>query len=241
VTTSGWTRAWLLDHYGLDPARVHAVPPGVDAARAEHVVAATPDGSELLVVGPVSPTKGHDLLVDALAEVGDLGWRCTCVGSLDVAPAFVDAVRDRLATAGLADRVVLRGPVAPGAMGAAYAAADLLVVPSRVETYGMVATEAVAHGVPVVASDVGGVRESLAPGPGGRVPGLLVAPADASALAGVLRRWLTDADLRGRLREAALARRPSLHGWNVTTARLAEVLDLVRTRGPVATPAGRSR
>jgi glycosyltransferase involved in cell wall biosynthesis len=239
VTTSGWTRAWLLDRYRLDGSRVHAVPPGVDAARPEHVVAGTSDGRELLAVGPVSLTKGHDLLVDALAAVGDLAWRCTCVGSLDVDAAFVGVVRQRLATAGLAGRVRLHGPVAPEAMGATYAAADLLVVPSRVETFGMVVTEAVAHGVPVVASDVGGVRESLAPGPGGRLPGVLVAPEDPSALAGALRCWLTDAGLREALRDAALARRLSLEGWDVATARLAAVLDLVG--GPTGAPAGRSR
>jgi glycosyltransferase involved in cell wall biosynthesis len=189
----------------------------------------------------VTAAKGHDVLADALAAVADLGWRCTCVGPLDADPRFARAVRDRLGTAGVADRVVLRGPVAPGAMGTTYAAADLLVLPSRVETYGMVVTEAVAHGVPVVAGDVGGLRESLAPGPDGRRPGLLVAPADPVALAEALRRWLTDPRLRGELRDAARARRPSLAGWDVTAGRLAAVLDLVRTGGLVGMPDGRSR
>ena len=102
--------------------------------------------------------------------------------------------------------------------------ADLLVLASRAETFGMVVTEALARGVPVLAADVGGVTEALGRGEDGTRPGLLVAPGDPAALATALRTWLGDADLRGRLRRAARERRASLHGWPATTSVVAGVL-----------------
>jgi len=103
----------------------------------------------------------------------------------------------------------------------AYAEADLLVLASHAETYGMVVTEALARGIPVLATDVGGVSEAL--GHGTRA-GLLVAPGDPRAVAAALRAWLNDAGLRGRLRAAARERRATLRGWTDTTAVLDTVL-----------------
>jgi glycosyltransferase involved in cell wall biosynthesis len=82
----------------------------------------------------------------------------------------------------------------------------------------MVVTEALARGVPVIAADVGGVAEALGGG------GLLVRPEDAGALAGTLRAWLTDAELRGQLRRAARRRRETLPAWQATAAKVAEAL-----------------
>jgi glycosyltransferase involved in cell wall biosynthesis len=88
----------------------------------------------------------------------------------------------------------------------------------------MVVAEALARGLPVVAADVGGVREALGHGADGTRPGLLVPPDDPSALRDALRAWLEDADLRLRLRRAARERRESLAGWLSTTSAVADVL-----------------
>ena len=106
----------------------------------------------------------------------------------------------------------------------AYAAADVLVLASRAETYGMVVTEALARGLPVIATAVGGLPEALGRTDDGRRPGLLVPPEDSAALAAALRGWLVDADLRQRLREAARERRSTLSGWDAPTDRIARVL-----------------
>jgi glycosyltransferase involved in cell wall biosynthesis len=164
------------------------------------------------------------VLLDALATATDLSWRCACVGSLDRDPAFADGVRRRARAGGLADRVRFPGPRTGRELDRAYAAADLLVLASHAETYGMVVTEALAHGLPVVAAEVGGVTEALGHGENGTRPGLLVPPGDAAALGAALRAWLGDAELRGRLRRAARARRVSLRGWPATTSALAGVL-----------------
>ena len=100
-------------------------------------------------------------------------------------------------------RVRFSGPQAGAELAESYRGADLLVLPSRVETYGMVVTEALARGLPVVAADVGGVPEALGHGAEGIQPGLLVPPDDAAALGGALRAWLEDAGLRRRLRPCA--------------------------------------
>ena len=220
VTTSTWSRRQLLDRYALSPARVHVVRPGTEPAPAG---VGTADGGRLLSVGTVAPHKGQDLLLEALIEVADLPWRCTVVGALDRDPHFVAALQRRGREAGLADRVRYAGVLTGPELQLEHRRADVLVVPSRTETYGMVVTEALAAGRPVIAAAVGGVPEALGRTSLG-VPGLLVAPSDARALAEALARWLTDADLRARLARAALHRRESLPDWPTAGQRLRTVL-----------------
>jgi len=172
----------------------------------------------------VTPEKGHDVLLEALATAGDRSWRCLCVGSTDREPAFADALRRRARNGGINGRVSFAGPRTGAELDRAYASADLLVLASLAETYGMVVTEALARGVPAVATDVGGVAEALGRGDDGTRPGLLVPPGDAAALGDALRAWLDDAELRTRLRRAARQRRAALRGWPATTAVVADVL-----------------
>ncbi|MCW2550928.1 MAG: glycosyltransferase, partial [Mycobacterium sp.] len=154
VVTSQWTRRWLSDHYALPRNRVYVVPPGVDAAE---VAAGTPSGRRLLCVGGVTPLKGHDLLLDALATVDDAAWRCVCVGALDLDLEFVARLRRLAEDSGLGDQVCFTGPLTHYELDLEYAEADVLVLASRAETYGMVVTEALARGLPVIGAEVGGV------------------------------------------------------------------------------------
>jgi glycosyltransferase involved in cell wall biosynthesis len=221
VTTSAWSRRTLLELYSLPDDRVHVAEPGVDAAP---LSPGTTTGGTLLSVAAVIPGKGHDLLIDALATMTDLSWDCLCVGSMDRDPAFAQSLRRRLLDEELGDRVCFTGPQVGADLDRTYASADLLVLPSRAETYGMVVTEALARGLPVVAADVGGVAEALGHGTGGIRPGLLVPPDDPAALARALRTWLGDAEVRLTWRRAARERRASLSGWSTTTSVLARVL-----------------
>jgi glycosyltransferase involved in cell wall biosynthesis len=221
VATSRWSRDWLLATYRLAPDRVPVVPPGVDPAA---VVAGSAAGGRVVCVGAVTPTKGQDLLVEALAAVADLGWDCRCVGSTELDPAFAQRVRHLAETAAVDHRLRFTGPRVGADLAAVYAAADLVVAPSRTETYGMAVTEALARGIPVVGAEVGGLPEALGRTTDGRLPGILVPPGDPGPLADALRRWLTDAGLRDDLRRAARERRTALRGWDVTAERLAGVL-----------------
>jgi glycosyltransferase involved in cell wall biosynthesis len=219
IATSPWAARRAVALHGLDPDRVTVAAPGVDPAPRAH----GGDGTTLLCVGALTPTKGQDLLIDALASVRHLPWTCTLVGPLR-APAYVVAVRDAVRWHGLDDRVRLTGPLTGAALDTAYAAADLLVVPSRAETYGMVVTEALARGIPVLASDAGGLPETLGGDPVGRAPGVLVQADDAPALGAALRHWLTDPALRTELDRRAQERGPMLHGWEVTAGCVARTL-----------------
>ncbi len=224
ITTSDWTRRRLLERYRLDPAAVHVAEPGVSAAAP---ALGTQAGTELLCVGAVTPVKGHDVLLGALAAVADLPVRCLCVGSLTREPGYVRELRRRIALSGLDNRMCLVGPRTGTDLHAAYAGADALVLASRAESYGMVVTEALARGLPVIAPDLGGVPEALGFGADGNRPGLLVAPGDVPALASALRSWLGNAELRAGLRRAAGERRAALPSWSTTVARVARVLAAV--------------
>lgn len=222
IVTSDWARRRLIELYAVPADRVHVAVPG---AQPGPVARGSDTGSRLLCVAAVTPLKGHDLLTRALAGIGDLPWSCLCVGALDKDPGFVERLRRQTAAYGLADRVRFCGPRTGADLDAAYAAADLLVLPSRSETYGMVVTEALARGLPVVTAAAKGLPEALGRAPDGSLPGVLVPPDDPPALAGALRRWLGDPDLRRRLRRAARARRATLTGWSETSGLISAVLD----------------
>ncbi|MFF2848722.1 glycosyltransferase family 4 protein [Streptomyces sp. NPDC058001] len=225
VATSGWAARRLVEHHGLAPARVHVAAPGTDIAP----LAPGTDGiSRLLCVASVTPRKGQHRLVEALASVADLPWSCVCVGGLDHDPGYVAGLRTLIAAHGLGDRVRLAGPQNGPALGASYAAADLMVLSSSAETYGMAVTEALARGIPVLATDVGGLPEAVGRAPDGGVPGMLLPPGDPTALARALRRWFGEHETRRRLKQAARGRRTALDGWATTALSLSGVLEQLR-------------
>ncbi|GGL07778.1 glycosyltransferase family 4 protein [Mangrovihabitans endophyticus] len=219
VTTSAAAAERVTGLHGLPATRVHVAPPGSDRAAA---AVPSPRGARLLCVAAVTHRKGQDVLVDALSTMDDLDWVCRCVGATDREPAFAAALRGRH------PRVTFAGTRAGAELDRTYAEADLLVLPSRAETYGMVVTEALARGVPVLGSDVTGVREALGDG-GGLVP-----PGDPGALAAALRRWLTDEGLRTAWRGAAARRRAALPGWDATVRALDDVISPPPTPPPAA-------
>jgi glycosyltransferase involved in cell wall biosynthesis len=216
ITTSEWARDRLLELYPLVPQRVHVAAPGVDVTP---VAPGSESGQELLCVAAVTLQKGHDVLAEALTLIGDLSWKCVCAGSLTREPELVRR---------LASQLNFAGPLTGAGLDEAYTKADLLVLPSRGETYGMVITEALARGIPVIATNTAGIPEALGHAPDGSQPGILTERGDPVALSAALRQWLTDPVTRQRLRESARARRTTLTGWPDTVARVAKVLEEVR-------------
>ena len=222
ITTSAWTKDLLVQHFSLSVDEVHVAEPGVVAA---DEALCSESGGQLLCVAAVTPLKGHDVLARALAHVADLSWQCRFVGPVDRDPAFTAGLADLIHAAGLEHRITFTGPLTGEALGNAYAATDLLVAPSRTETFGLVVTEALARGIPVLTTTAGGLPGAFGSTPDGTRPGLLVPPGNPAVLGAALRDWLRDARLRLRLREAARERRRALRTWGDTASDVAGVLE----------------
>jgi len=220
VVTSEWTRRQVLTRYAIPACRVHVARPGADRVAAP----VRPVRGRLICVGVLSRHKGQDLLVEALADLADRDWHCVLAGSLDRDPDFVEQLRTRITRLGYDRRVRLSGVLTGAELSHAYTTADLLVAPSRSETYGMTVSEALAHGVPVIATAVGGLPEAFGATADGSGPGQLIPPGDPAALAAALGDWLGDEGHRHRLRAAVRQRQPTLRGWEQTTQEIADAL-----------------
>ena len=122
-----------------------------------------PDGCAFLCVGIVAPHKGQDMLIEALAALStDETWTCTIAGSLDTCPDYADRVAARADAAGIGDRVTMTGVLNRDELDRAYQRADLLVAPSRTESYGMAIADALRRGIPVMVSRTGGIPQTVA-------------------------------------------------------------------------------
>ncbi|OEV31916.1 glycosyl transferase, partial [Streptomyces nanshensis] len=243
VVTSEWAAREVTARHGLEAARVHSVLPGTDPAP---LARGTDGASRLLCVAALTPRKGQDLLVEALAGLGsvrpvfaegqgppggDSGgppWTCELTGPLDRAPGFVERLRRSVGEHGLGERVRLTGARSGEDLAAAYDAADLLVLASHTETYGMVLTEALSRGIPVLATEAGAVPYTVGTAPDGSIPGILVPPGDSAALTAALHTWLTDPGIRSHLTTSARGRRAKLQGWPESSRQLAGVLEHLR-------------
>lgn len=220
IATSEWTRSELV-RAGIAPERVVVATPGSDEATAAD---GTPAGVALLCVGVVAPHKGQDVLIEALAALGTkTDWTCTFAGSLAAYPDYAEHVAALAERAGLRDRVTLTGALAGAALDGAYRATDLLVAPSRVESYGMAIADALRRGIPVVASSVGGIPQTVA-----SRAAVLVPPDRPRALTDALRRWMVDPGLRERLTDEARRGRAGMPTWSATVDRIAATLAGVR-------------
>jgi glycosyltransferase involved in cell wall biosynthesis len=209
VCPSARTAAAVAD-YGV--TRVAVVLPGtMKPARAP--TRRPHDGElRLLSVATVTPRKGHAVLIEALASVASLAWRLDIVGSIERDPATVASLRRAIARHGLAGRVNLAGERPQAELADAYEAADLFVLASFHEGYGMALAEALAWGLPIVATDAGAIPDTVPPG-----AGLLVPPGDAPALAQALARAIDDAPLRATLAAGAAAAGAALPDWDQAT------------------------
>jgi len=216
VATSETTANTLQQDFGVPAERLSVAVPGTERAERASGGGAVP---HLLGVGAVVPRKGFDVLVEALARLTDRPWRCTIAGSIDRDPATAQSLRAQIAGAGLAERVTLTGALEASALDALYDGADIFVLPSRYEGYGMAFTEAMARGLPIVAAAAGAVPATVP-----RAAGLLVPPDDAPALAEALCALLDDESLRRRLGDGAYAHAQSLPGWDDTAKHVADAI-----------------
>ncbi|MGE3956960.1 MAG: glycosyltransferase family 4 protein [Vicinamibacterales bacterium] len=216
IVTSRRTVEAVVD-LGVPAPSIAVVEPGTAPA----AIAAGSGGGplHLLCVASITPRKGHLTLLEALEQVCHHEWRLTCVGSLDRDAAYGRGVAQRLASRPLAGRVTLAGELAGAPLDALYDTADLFVLPTHYEGYGMVVAEALARALPVVSTPTGAIADLV-----GDAAGVLVAPGDATALAAALDRLLSDTGELERLRRGAERVRQSLPTWADASARMGDAL-----------------
>ncbi|MFP8833998.1 glycosyltransferase family 4 protein [Hydrogenophaga sp. XSHU_21] len=204
---------------GVRPDAISVIEPGVDAPAAPVAPGNTRQGVQLLCVATLTPRKGHAVLLDALSELTRLDWTLHCVGSTARDPALAQALQARTATGPLAGRVVWHGEVAPHHLSPHYAAADVFVLASRHEGYGMVVAEAIAHSLPVLASRAGALVQTVPAGAGQLVP-----VDDVPAWRDALATLIGDSALRARMAGEARRAATRLPRWSDQAARMAGLL-----------------
>jgi glycosyltransferase involved in cell wall biosynthesis len=196
IVTSETTGRTLITEYGIDARRVVVAPPGTDPQ--PPATGSGGDVVKVLSVGAVVPRKGHDLLVRALADIADLSWHARIVGSLQRAPRHVLLVRQLISASNLEARIELAGELTSSEIEPAWHSADVFVSASRHEGFGMAVSEAMARGLPVIATHAGAIGDRLS-----AETCCLVPTGDEEALAKALRRVVADTGFRARLRDAA--------------------------------------
>ena len=209
-----------LGPYGVGRANVSVIVPGVDAANVAH--GSTSNTVQLLCVGTLTPRKGHEVLLRALATLPDDRWHLTCVGSSDRDAATTSRLAEQLDTLELAGRVDFVGEADAAAVATYYDRSDVFVLPTFYEGYGMAVAEALAHGLPVISTPTGGIASLV-----GADAGVLVAAGDAAALAAALARVIREPDLRSRLAAGAARVRATLPTWDDAARSFAAALATV--------------
>jgi glycosyltransferase involved in cell wall biosynthesis len=218
VTSPNTVRA-LVD-YAVSPERCTVVPPGTDPAPL-----AQGSGSEewvLLCAASLTPRKGHAVLFRALAQLKHLPWRLRCAGSDALDSATAAMLRALIGELGLTHRIELLGELDADGLAVCYQQADVFVLPSWYEGYGMVLAEALVRGLPIISTTAGAIPDTVPAD-----AGLLVPPADTAALADALARVLTEPELRQRLAAGARAARRTLPDWPNVCAQFAATLAAV--------------
>jgi D-inositol-3-phosphate glycosyltransferase len=228
----------LVRLYGAHPERVQVVPPGVDHAffspgpqGGARAAVGLGEGPVLLFVGRIQPLKGVDLAVATLAELDRPDARLLVVGGASGVDGGHEVEKVRLLAdeLGVADRVHLVPPQPHHRLSTFYRAADVALVPSRSESFGLVALEAAACGLPVVAAAVGGLRTLVRHGR----TGFLVERRDAAVYAAYVAELLDTPGVAGRMGAAAVERAAG-YTWTTTAGRLRRIVEDVQVRVPVA-------
>jgi len=212
IVTSSFTASRLMERGYVDtPPTI--VTPGVDRAPlAKHTKlrapATEPATARLLTVASLTPRKGHAVLLQALAKIKALDWVSEWVGDPDRDADHAKWLMQSIKDLGLQDRVLCSGEQDAQGLHERYDTAHVCVLPSFYEGYGMVITEAIARGLPVITTDGGALPITVPEG-----AGIIVPAGDAQALAAALRSWCEDSALRASLIQGAIKARESLTDW----------------------------
>jgi glycosyltransferase involved in cell wall biosynthesis len=227
VIVTGRSSVPAMEAYGIPRDRIAVVEPGTAPAPLARGSPGEP--LQLLCVATLNQGKGHAILFRALSSILDRDWRLTCAGSLDRDPATVQRLLRQLRSDGLEERVTIAGELDQPHLDAWYDRADLFVLATLQESYGMAVAEAIAHGLPVVSTRTGAIPDFA-----GDEAARLVAAGDEPAFAGALGEVVADRELRARLAEGARRRRDRLPSWEEAVRKMSAALISLSMDGPAA-------
>lgn len=217
VVTSPTISRIIVEDYSVASDVVTVAEPGTDPA---HRSTGTKMPLQLLAVGAVSARKGYDVLIEALAPLADEPWRLAIVGALDRDPGATEKLEDAIQAARFDEqRVRLAGVVVPATLENLYESADVFVMPSLFEGYGMVLAEAMARGLPIICTTGGAAAETVPDDAAIKVP-----PGDVAALTKALAQAIGDKKLRSRLADASWEAGRKLPTWQETARRVAAAI-----------------
>lgn len=213
--TSPATARQVSELLAVPPEFITAALPGTEPGPKAASGEAQP---HILSVGSLTRRKGHDVLLQALARIRHLAWRATIIGSPDLDPATAHELDRLVAELQLADRVTLAGERPD--VRADMAKADLFVLASRYEGYGMVFAEALAHGLPIVGCKAGAVPDVVP-----QDAGCLVGVDDVEAFADAIARLVTDDEMRHQMALASRSAGLALPRWRDTAITVSNRLE----------------
>jgi glycosyltransferase involved in cell wall biosynthesis len=216
IVTSPTTAQILAADFGVPRASITVAVPGTTRAKR---ATGTLCPIQLLAVGSIIPRKGYGILVEALRDIADRDWQLSIAGSDRLNPDTTSQLREAILQAGLESRIRLLGATSEAELDRLYAAADVFVMPSLFEGYGMVLTEAMARGLPIVCTTGGAAAETVPD-----AAALKVAPGDAEAFGTALAAILDDEDRRQTMSDASWAAAASLPTWDDTARAVADVI-----------------
>jgi glycosyltransferase involved in cell wall biosynthesis len=222
LVTSPSTQCLLVRDFAVPASRIVVAVPGTDPAPRSHGSASSGDPIHLLAVGSIVPRKGYDVLVRALETLHRDHWRLAIAGADDRNPGTAAALRAQIKSSGLAGRITLLGALDDSTLSRHYASADIFVMPSLFEGYGMALAEAMIRGLPIVCTTGGAAAETVPDD-----AAIKVSPGDHDALGRAIERLMADMELRQSMAEAAWIGGLILPRWEDTARIIADVIKKV--------------
>lgn len=216
ITTSSATARLLHDDYDVPVEALAIAEPGT--RRAERARGGR-DIVQLVAVGAVIPRKDYLGLIDALRRLDMPEWQLTIVGATDHDASYAQQVREAILSSGLRRQISLAGEIPGEQLNQQFHEADIFVMSSRYEGYGMVLTEAVARGLPIVCTNAGAMSETVSDDVAIKVP-----PSDPAAFGKALESLLVDPAERRRRADAAWAAARTLPTWEGCAEKVAAVV-----------------
>ncbi len=216
ITTSEHTAETLAD-FNVSNDRITVVFPGT--AQAAVAVGSQSDIFNLICVATINERKGHAVLVKALKHIEHLPWQLSCAGSCDRDPGTYKDLVQLTEKLGLNDRIRYCGELNNEQLEIEYQRADLFVLASYYEGYGMVLDEAIARALPIVATSGGAIADTVP-----RDAGILTTPGDSEELANALQQFMEKEPIRESLRAGAANARKDLRSWSDAALQFDSVL-----------------